>query len=210
MRVSSKPKTLIMFAILLVVTSCHASSCDRWNNAPRTEYYFQAGEISFALGTTSQVGVLDFTRELMNHQSYFMNLWRVDADDSDERYKLEPPRSVANHSQFNNYVSVQLQSPANTMSGPLLFDGVTLGFDLEITAADSAFTNLSAYGTCRLDDAQRLIKQVRLPAWSNNTSDDIAEVSWTLAGDYEGDPFSVSFTQVFRGKSRYPVYPDRF
>lgn len=170
----------------------------------------QGGEISFALGTTSQVEVLDFTRALMSNQKYFMGLWRVDADDSDERYKLEPPRSVANHSQFNNYDGVQLVVPRTTMSGPLLFDGVTLGFDLEITAADSTLSNLSAYGTCNLADAQRLIKQVRLPAWSNNTSDDIAEVSWTLVGDYEGNPFSVRFTQVFQGKSRYPVYPERW
>jgi hypothetical protein len=47
---------------------------------------------------------------------------------------------------------------------------------------------------------------VRLPEWSVNTSTDSAEISWEVAGEFEGEPFTVTFSQVYYGRSRYPVY----
>lgn len=193
--------------IFLLLTACYSPSCTDWGNSPRTEYYIEGSQIEIAQPSSVDPAVSNLASGMMGGVELFMDLWRVDADDSDENYKIESAY-VKNTPRFPYYNSAYVGNVSYRISGALEYPPGMLNMDLnKITGTSDDFTNLRLEGNANYDDAQRLIKQVRLPVWSSNTSSDTALITWEFTGSYQGSPFSLSFTQVFYGKSRYPVYP---
>ncbi len=199
-------RTVFLVSLALLCASCGARACDPWQGAPRTEYYIEGGAIEYKQAAGAPQPVVDYIRGMMEGRNLYMDLWRVDADSSDERYKIQSDY-VSSRPGFMVYNGQSLELDPFGFSGRLIRDDGTLQFDIvNIFPGDERFTDLRAWGSCDYSDAQRLIKQVRLPEWSVNTSTDSVEISWEVAGRFEDGPFSVSFTQVYLGRSRYPVY----
>jgi len=202
-------RNVTLAALAIACTSCAAQSCGPVDEAPRMEYYMQGGSVDFRQPSTVRQPVEDYVRLMMTGRNFFMDLYRIDANCAEERYKIHGDW-VSSRSNFEYYGYSLVGYDPISLSGRLLTSGSTLTFDLTyISVPDERFTNLSAWGTCSYGAAQRLIEQVRWPVWCENTSSASAEVTWQLRGEYNGVPFELEFTQVYYGKSRYPMYTQR-
>lgn len=199
-------RNVMLAVLMLAVTSCAAQGCGTVDEAPRMEYYIQGGSLDFKQPSTVRQPVEDYVRLMMTGRNFFMDLYRIDDPCAEERYKLHGDW-ISSRTSFEYHGYSLIGYDPICLSGQLRTSGSTLTFDLTfISVPDERFTNLTAWGTCDIHAAQRLITQVRWPAWCDNTSSASVEVSWQLCGEYNGRPFELEFTQVYYGKSRYPMY----